>query len=325
MNTARGEEMLKEYKVDINKIEERLPWGGMITDTILRNKENSLMSVFSYRYDLENIQLSVGNGWCYWSEKQHFYPGDNRNFLTVLWNPHYDKKNNHILNANAVEELFKGSEKEYFLSEIDQIASAKDKIEIKQRDEVLNYLYSCLNMVDEKIKYPELALYLDCTLSKNTKLKISDNEIAINNKKMVIITIPQYSGFIMNTLFSAVDTYQYRFIRRFISSSKETYEREMKKYTVQWCKSRATVLNYIKKRIEPQLPGYVDNVFIFFTENDEENRFDELKQIFHEHKLIYSIEKYNFKDVWWGCIPGIFRANIVPPMHGLNSAADLLL
>ena len=41
-------------------------------------------------------------------------------------------------------------------------------------------------------------------------------------------------------------------------------------------------------------------------------------------ELPYIIEDYNRKDVWWGSLPGIFRANVMPPLTGFSGLQGLM-
>jgi len=38
----------------------------------------------------------------------------------------------------------------------------------------------------------------------------------------------------------------------------------------------------------------------------------------------YIVEDYNAKDLWWGSLPGLFRAGLVPPLCGFSSLEELL-
>ena len=44
-----------------------------------------------------------------------------------------------------------------------------------------------------------------------------------------------------------------------------------------------------------------------------------------ERELLYVLESYNLKDVWWGSLSGMYLANITPPLVGFSSAENLLL
>lgn len=39
---------------------------------------------------------------------------------------------------------------------------------------------------------------------------------------------------------------------------------------------------------------------------------------------IYIVEDYNAKDLWWGSLPGLFRAATTPPICGFQALEELL-
>ena len=49
-----------------------------------------------------------------------------------------------------------------------------------------------------------------------------------------------------------------------------------------------------------------------------------LHHLMHARALPYVIEDYNAKDLWWGSLPGMFTAGLVPPLCGFAALEDLL-
>lgn len=75
----------KEYEIDDEDVAEWLPWDGLILDNVMRNKDDSFLSIIQYDPYLanENIQKQQFlNGWNFWSEKQH-RQGEDKCFLIV--------------------------------------------------------------------------------------------------------------------------------------------------------------------------------------------------------------------------------------------------
>ncbi len=316
---------IQEYCVDLTKIEERLPYGGMITDAILRNKDGSLFCVFAYDYDCGALCLPFGDGWCFWSEKQHFSENDNRNTLTVLWNPHCDRTGK-LINDDGQKKRTGKDAKAYFTAQIEAIR-AKNKLRLLEKEDVLNYLSACLVMESVRRAYPKLLLYLDVVLSKDLDFRLSGNRVFIGKKRLQIVTIPQLAPSAMNALFSDLQPFCYRFSRRFISFGASSAKKEWERYTKRWCGGRASIRSFLKAACftSARQPGYLQNSFVFFVEENEDERKEALLQVFEKRKTIYCVEDYNFKDAWWGTLPGLFRANLTPPISALNESGDLLL
>ena len=49
-----------------------------------------------------------------------------------------------------------------------------------------------------------------------------------------------------------------------------------------------------------------------------------LHHLMYARALPYVIEDYNAKDLWWGSLPGMFMAGLVPPICGFAALEDLL-
>lgn len=338
MDTFLGGFMIKklqEYYIDDSALHEWIPWGGLIHPSIIRNKDESIMAIFSYDEIKEYTEddstfINFVNGWVLWNECQHFN-NSTKKFLTVLWNPFYSEKKTNILNGINGEKIkFKDKEKHFLsvLMMMKNYLTIKTNAKLLENDEVLSYLASTISMKKVNVEMQEIPLYLDVVLS-DVQFKMLSNKIEINDKKIAIVSIPsigQYRPFILNTLLDSLNKYEYRFCRRLLIFSKENAKKEVNKYMSTWCKNRMAVKDCIKETLLRDTNGFYMNSFIFFHEDENllNHNIKYIQQIIEMMGLPYIIENKNYKDVWWGSIPGIFRANITPPIQGLKDLYSFL-
>ena len=86
------------------------------------------------------------------------------------------------------------------------------------------------------------------------------------------------------------------------------------------------MLKKIEEEILQEVTGYYWNGFIFHLNATEYEKFlEKAEKHLREKEILYWIEKYNLKDVWWGSLAGMYLANITPPLVGFNSLEDLIL
>ena len=61
--------------------------------------------------------------------------------------------------------------------------------------------------------------------------------------------------------------------------------------------------------------------------SEEEKEFLELwrvREVLNRLEALYIVEDYNRKDVWWGSLPGLFRANLTPPQMSFGGLSELM-
>ena len=75
-----------------------------------------------------------------------------------------------------------------------------------------------------------------------------------------------------------------------------------------------------------KLNGYCWNGFIFSVDAAEYENFQEsLSEYFQVQEFSFVFEHYNLKDVWWGSLPGVYLANVTPPIVGFDSVEGFIL
>ena len=171
---------------------------------------------------------------------------------------------------------------------------------------------------------PEVPLYMDALLSQDIKFNFKANDIFIDGKKVIVVTMSDWSS--VWEIFEKVKGVPYRYVRRILLFDEKEAEKELKKYAEKWCCGRKTMLEEIKKEILAKFNGYSWNVFIFQVEKSQAEEFSKyLEEYLKTREIAYIFEKYNLKDVWWGSLAGVFLANIVPPITGFESLEEFIL
>lgn len=330
----------QEYRVDLGELHNWLPWGGLVAPQIVRNKDNSLMGFIRYQKSAKRILLAkengrnLGKGWAMWSELRHFQGRDERT-LTLCWNPFCERKNGRILNAPGRASCRLQEAESVFLAALQsfcqglQLQTAK----ILQNEEVLQYLAETLTGEPSAIAMYTPPLYLDAVLSRDVKFQVfgkatkKKNDLSIGGREITIVTpLGHPESSVLAKLFEAFSAYDYRFAKRFLFWDADGAEKELNQYMRSWCKGRGKLKSFMRQQTLRGFNGVYTDTFVFrFAPEEREKEEAHLAETFRAFGLPHIFEDYNRKHVWWGTLPGCFRANIVTPLGGIDAFSELLL
>ena len=181
-----------------------------------------------------------------------------------------------------------------------------------------------LTLEEKEIKMPEVPLYMDALLSQDEQFEFKANDININGKKLLILSLPDLSN--VWEMFEEIKKYEYRYVRRILIFDERESEIEMKKYCGNWCPNRKIMQKEIERGILSKFNGYYWSGFIFLLNNEE---YEEVRTALEKYLTLkesaFVFEKYNLKDVWWGSLAGMYLANITPPIVGFESVEEFIL
>lgn len=323
--------LLKEFEVKNDEVSEGLMWGGITHPQVMQQKDGSCFSVIEYEpYErnklTKNLNLSeFRRGWGIWNEQQHKLGGD-KYFIVIFWNPFETKMNPYIENTLG-EKVEKKDFLKYFSEEVEKICkeiSKVTRVKMLEYQELMNFLTFEMTQEEVEIKMPEVPLYMDALLSQDVRFNFKANDIYINDKRILIVTLPELLN--EKELFESLKKYKYRYVRRMLLFNEKESEMEQKKYTEQWCSNRKIMLKEIEKGILSKFNGYYWNGFIFLLNNEEyEEVRTNLENYLTLKEAAFVFEKYNLKDVWWGSLAGMYLANITPPIVGFESLEEFIL
>ncbi|MEN6623786.1 MAG: hypothetical protein ABFD50_19830, partial [Smithella sp.] len=303
----------------------RLPWGGLIHTAIVRNKDDDLMGFFqdasTEQPQTAGFKQPLQNGWCLWTEKQHGFDlaqSVDRFFITLVWNPFFNKEGQVV---NALDHTIMSREERipYFynlLQEIERIFQKRADIRLLTNESVLSYLRSTLT-TSRPVPQAPVPLYLDALLSQNLRFVMREDDLEIDGKTIGIITPLGYpEPGALQTLFAQYEAFPYRFVRRFLFCDEHTFQKEQNRYMSRWCSGRKSMLHFLKSRIQGQLSGYDTSSFLFFHDNATklQQTLADAEAVMRQLEIPSILERFNLKDIFWGSLPGIFRANLVPPV-----------
>ena len=322
--------LLKEYAA-VKDVAEGLPWGGITMPFVMRQKDGSCFSVIEYQpYEKTRLSkplqtLDFCRGWSFWSECQHTPPNDDRYFLVLCWNPFTTRHSQHIENTLGVEVKkdnflpYFAKEAQGILREIQSVTTAK----LLEYQDLMDFLSFTLSMGENRAAMPEVPLYMDALLSQDIAFDFLANDILVNGKKVAVLTLPSLPD--TEELAGLVKDVPFRYVRRMLIFGKDEAKTEIKKYMGKWCPLRKTMRERIMEDILSNLNGYFYNGFIFHLEEDNSANFHAMiSEFLAERHLPFLFEEFNLKDTWWGSLPGVFLANIVPPLLGLPSLESML-
>lgn len=189
----------KEYYIDDRRLHECLPWGGLVKNSVLRNKDESLMGFFLYTKKNEeplNLpEINFKNGWTVWSEYQKFQ-GLERSCLAVCWNPfYYKKKYEWVTNALSGKAVHFNEMVPVFLQTLDLIETAlKTQIDIvrMEKTDIVEYLFSTLAMENYMVDKDLYTGYLDVQADKQISFDIKKSTFVVNKKQIGIVSLLGY-------------------------------------------------------------------------------------------------------------------------------------
>lgn len=323
----------KEYEIDDNDIAEWISWGGIVKDSVMENKDHSFLSVIRYEPYMKAQCSYMKNfafkkGWSIWTEKQN-RNGMSQQFLVVSWNPNYDKSDNaantlsgQVVNVKDVSMFF-----EREIASIQKEMATITSCEVIKEQEFLDFLTFTLSLGEHSVVMPDITLYLDVLLTQDIDFSFLENGISINRKNIMILTLPSIAEMsIMDILYKAFSRFSYRYVQRMLLFDKKGAKEDLEKYISKWCGGRKSLKDIITDNLLSNLNGYYNASFIFLIEPDIQAEMMAYCQMtLNELEIPYLFEEYNLKDVWWGCLPGMFRANIVAPVVGFSHLEDLLV
>ena len=323
--------LLKEFEIKADEVSEGLMWGGITLPQVIQQKDGSCFSVIEYEpyeknYLTKNLNLpEFRRGWAIWNERQHTLKGD-KNFFVIFWNPFETKENPYIENTLG-SKVKKKEFLKYFSEEVERILQEFSKVaqlKLLEYQELMDFLSFELTQEETKIGMPEVPLYMDALLSQDVNFNFKANDIYINGKRILAVTLPELLN--DRELFEGLKNFSFRYVRRMLTFDEKESETELKKYTSKWCSGRKIMLEEIARGILSKFNGYCWNGFILQLEDSE---YKTTRAYFEKYlqskQTLFIFEEYNLKDVWWGSLAGMYLANITPPIVGFNSVEEFIL
>lgn len=319
---------LREYNVDITRFEEWLPWGGLTLPHVIENKDGSYISILEYEpypYDAPDLPLpEFPRGWAVWVERQHF-ARVSKDYIVLTWNPF--KLNTGRIKNTLGKPILAQDSRRYFGKEtkaIEQKLNAITKVRLLEYQELLDFLSFTLSFRPHTAEMPEVPLYLDVLMSQDLDLRFGDNSIGLGEEKFIVCSLLGMPD--LEKLFKGFHSISYRHVRRMLCVNKYQADKLTKKYINGWCVNR----RYVKKAIingltEGNFCGCYSEYFIFlFDDKDFDNFSGYMTELLMKIQASFRIESYSFKDIWWGSLPGIFRADIQYPVVYFRNLGELL-
>ena len=322
--------LLKEYDTNTVDVAEGLPWGGLTMPFVMQQKEGSCFSVIEYSpYEKDFLSKPLKTpafcrGWGIWSELQHTQSGD-RHFFVLFWNPFTEKHHPQILNTLGVT-VEKQNFLPYFAQEAQEVLREIQTVteaRLLEYQDLMDFLSFTLSMGENRAEMPYIPLYMDALLSQDIDFQFTDNDLYVNGKRVAILTLPSLPD--ASELIHHVGKIPFRYVRRMLFFSEAETKTELKRYAGKWCPLRKTMRERILEGIPSELNGYCYNGFLFHLEESMDEEFcDDVRDFLTERQLPFLFETFNLKDIWWGSLPGMYLANITPPLLGLPSMESML-
>ncbi|MBO6293946.1 MAG: hypothetical protein J6N51_17065 [Selenomonas sp.] len=319
---------LQEYNVDITRFEEWIPWGGLTLPFAIENKDGSFVAIMEYEpypYDAPALPLpEFPRGWAIWVERQHF-ARESKDYIVFSWNPF---KLNTGRVKNTLGKPIKSQDcRRYFgkeLKRLEEQIGKITKVRLLEYQELLDFLSFTLSFKPHTAEMPEIPMYLDVLMSQDLDLRFGDNDIGIGEEKFIVCSLLGMPE--LEKLFKGFNSVSYRHVRRMLCVNKIQADKLTKKYINGWCANR----RYVKKGLmegltEGSFCGCYSEYFIFLFDDDNYKNFSEfMVKLLEKMQVCFRIESFRFKDIWWGSLPGIFRADVQYPIVYFQNLGELL-
>lgn len=325
---------LQEYNVDINKIEEWVPWGGLTMPHVLENKDGSFVAIVQYdQYppNPQNFDLpEFCRGWVVTVEEQHFknpetLKMESKYFIVFCWNPF--KLNSGIIRNTLNKPVRIENALKYFGTIVLQLAdrlSKVTKVKVLEYQEILDFLAFSISFKPQGPAMPEIPLCIDVLMTQNLEIHFAPNSVRQGKSHFVIYTILGMPD--LKKVFYAFMPLQYRHVKRVLCFNKKQSEKVMKGYSNHWCPKRKYMKNAILgDLLDGNLLGYYSEYFIFLVPDEYMGQVLSFNEdLFTKKRIGYRLESFNAKDIWWGSLPGCFRADIHTPIIGFKDVDELM-
>ena len=196
--------------------------------------------------------------------------------------------------------------------------------------EIVDYLCFTLTMGKRRMEMPDPPIDLDLYLTDRLPLNFTENHVRLGDEIFLLLSLPALYGAqadIYEELWQSFAGHRIpcRHTQRLLLFGKKEAEKELRSYTGKWCPSRRYIKELLTEDGLGRLNGYYTNEIILLIPKEE---FDPVASYLHRlmyaRALPYVIEDYNAKDLWWGSLPGMFTAGLVPPLCGFAALEDLL-
>jgi hypothetical protein len=192
--------------------------------------------------------------------------------------------------------------------------------------DVIDFMSFAISYNEQKIIMPEVPLYLDALLSQDLDLNLSGNSIEMGGKETVAVSLACPLPLKQEkSLLRAVDRLPFRFVQRLLIMGQEKAEKKLLSYMSKWCGGRKSVKKLIKAPLLGELTGlYANNLFLLTDKGQGKEIERYIRDVLNRLEALYIVEDYNRKDVWWGSLPGLFRANLTPPQMSFGGLDELM-
>jgi len=324
---------LKDFGLKSTAIEEWLPWGGIVHPNVVRQKDGSLFGVIRYQKYNDDLETSIEvpefrRGWVIWVEHQHVADAtEDSDYIVLCWNPWYSSAKLAVENSLGKKKISKNRTVEYFAGVLQDFAKSIQSVTMAtllEYQDIIDFLSFSLSIGEEHIDMPEVPLYLDALLSQDLKFEFGANSIQLNGKHIVVLSLPEMND--PFKLFAYVHRVSYRYVRRLLLFDEREAKKDLYAYVRRWCRGRKNLKRMELDGILGKINGYYqENFFFLVYDEDFEDFLDFLHETLKNMNLIYRIESFNLKEMFWGSLPGLFLANSKPPMVGFQSLDELLL
>lgn len=329
---------LQKFGLSSTAIEEWLPWGGLVQEHIMKQKDWSLFAVLSYApytFDLNQTEriaaltsIQFCKGWTLWNEHQDTGDGKGKDYLVVCWNPFVAFGDRYAGNPLPGDKVAAKDTVSYFASVLERIQKLIGTFTTASYltyQDFLDFLSFSLSQGQDKKEMPEIPLYLDALLSEDVDIQFGKNSISIGGKQLYLVSLLGVDNAEIQSFYPAFQGKSFRHTRRLVCFSEKEAKREFLRYTKGWFPGRKLLRKQATGDLLGKYNGYFMDTLQFLLDPDELEAFRPFfRHLLDVQQCSYIEEDFNLKEIFWGCIPGLFLANTRGPVQGFPYLSDFL-
>ena len=331
----------KEYELTNQTLADWLPWSAITQEHVMRCRDDgSVFGIIQYRpfskgeRDHPRMELpSLGRGWCFWIEEQCAVQDVLTCYLIIFWNP-FEKSNGMIANAPTdMPVRWEDMEEElaHLLHQVARTFPQEAEARVLSYQGIVDVLSYMLTMGRASVTMPDPPVDLDVVLTQDLSYDFSSNRVRLDGDTYLVVSLPSVVGSSEPVIEELLRTFASRgcpgrHVQRLSLFDEAAAQKELQKYTDAWCSSRKYIKDCLLDRVIGEINGFYNNHLIFLVPAEQEARMTAcLEKKLMDIGIPFLIEDFNAKNLWWGSLPAIHTAAVVPPICGFDAMEDLLM